>query len=90
MPEFAQPPTSPQISPMPSSLSDHPLGIPSADTQDALKQDHYKELVNKVAWVLGTTYGRPYSNINLPARKYAQRIVGAIVRDHGFPRILAK
>jgi len=74
------------------NLSPHELrlGIPPGDTQDALKADHYKELINKIAWSLGSSYDQSYSNINQPARKYAQRIVGAIVRDHGFPRKLGK
>jgi len=87
MTERAPPPTLP---PMVNTLMDLPLGIPQADTQDALKADHFKALINKVAWVLGTSYGVGYSNINLPARKYAQRIVGRIIRDHGFPRELSK
>ncbi len=85
----AQPPT-PQLPPLPNSLQHLPLGIPPGDTQDALKADHYKELVNKIAWTLGTAYGQGYSSIHQPARKYAQGIVGAIIRDHGFPRSLAK
>jgi len=88
MQERAQPPNTPDLPPFSNTLSEHPLGIPPKDTQDALKADHYKELINKVAWVLGSAYDASYSNINQPARKYAQRIVGAIIRDHGFPRKL--
>jgi len=88
MEQRAQPP-SPNLPPLPNTLhADRPLGIPPAATQDALKADHYKELVNKVAWCLGSAYGVSYSNISQPARQYAQKIVGAIVRDHGFPRSL--
>jgi len=88
---YAQSPsTTPSLPPRSNTLQDLPLGIPPADTQDALKADHYKELINKVAWALGTAYGCGYSSINQPSRKYAQRIVGAIIRDHGFPRSLAK
>jgi len=79
-----------QLPPFPNSLLDGPLGIPPADTQDALKADHYKELINKVAWCLGTAYGRPYSSINQPARQYALMVAGAIIRDNGFPSSLAK
>jgi len=78
------------LPPFPSSLLDFPLGIPPVDTQDALKADHYKELINKIAWCLGTAYGRPYSSIQQPTRKYAHVIVAAIIRDNGFPSSLAK
>ncbi len=86
----AQPPTWETLPPLPHSLSDQPLGIPPAEAQDALKADHYKELINKIAWTLGSAYGVSYSSINMQARKYAQGIVGAIIRDNGFPRKLGK
>jgi len=86
----AQPPTPPQLPPMPSTLGWSALGIPQGETQDALKADHYKELINKIAWALGSAYDCSYTNIQQPARKYAQVIVGAIIRDHGFPRKAAK
>jgi len=90
MTQHAPPPTTPSLPPMPDSLVDRPLGIPPVQTQDALKADHYKELINKVAWALGSAYDASYSNINQPARRYAQSVVGAIIRDHGFPRKLGK
>lgn len=80
----------PQQVPLAPSLLQSPFGISAADTQDALKAEHYKELVNKVAWTLGSAYGLSYSSINNPTRKYAHLIVAAIIRDHGFPTKLAK
>jgi len=80
----------PKLPPLGNTLIDDPLGIPPAETQDALKADAYKELINKISWALGSTYRVNYSNTRMPARGYAQVIVGAIVRDHGFPRSLGK
>lgn len=80
----------PQLPPFGHTLIDDPFGIPPREAQDALKADAYKELINKIAWVLGSTYRVNYSNTRMPARKYAQILVGAIIRDHGFPKDLAK
>ncbi len=43
-----------------------------------------KELVNKIAWVLGTAYGKTYSGKKSAVQAYAQRIVTATLRDHGY------
>lgn len=68
-----------------STLVDEPLGIPPSEAQIALQQDAVKELMNKVAWVLGSTYRRNYSNIRTSARAYAWRITKKIIEDHGYP-----
>ena len=47
--------------------------------------DFNKELRNKIAWVIGTAYGIPYSGGRTPAQVYALLVQSAIVRDHGFP-----
>jgi len=66
----------------PSSLA---FGLPPEDTLPGLQQDTVKELVNKLAWVIGSTYRVPYSNAKSPARMYAWRIVKAMLRDNGYP-----
>lgn len=66
---------------MPESV----LGVPASQTHPALQTDSFKELVNKLAWVLGSTYRVPYSNQKSVARQYALRITSAIMRDHGYP-----
>ena len=43
-----------------------------------------KELANKVAWVIGTAYGKRYSGKNTEVSKYSWRIVKALLRDHGY------
>jgi len=67
-----------------------PLGIPPLDTHLALQTDCAKELVNKIAWVLGSTYRVPYANMRTDARQYAWRVVKKILEDHGYPSKIAK
>lgn len=47
-------------------------------------------MVNKIAWVLGSTYRQPYSNMRTPAREYAWRIVKRVIEDHGYPEKIQK
>jgi len=69
---------------------EHPFGIPTGDAQEDLRADVYKELINKIAWALGSTYRVNYSNSQQAARKYANRVVGRIISDHGFPHSIKK
>ena len=69
---------------------DPPLGIPPLDTHLALQTDVAKELCNKIAWVLGSTYRVPYANMRTEARQYAWRIVKKVLEDHGYPSKIAK
>jgi len=71
-------------------LMENPLGIPASECQMVLTQDVVKELVNKVAWTLGSVYRRNYSNMRTPAREYAWRIVQRVLKDHGYPDKIAK
>ncbi len=73
-----------------STSAELPLGIPPLDTHLALQTDCAKELVNKIAWVLGSTYRVPYANIRTEARQYALRIVKQVTKDHGYPSKIAK
>ena len=73
-----------------SSSAEPPLGIPPLDTHLALQTDCAKELVNKIAWVLGSTYRVPYANMRTDARQYAWRIVKKVLEDHGYPSKIAK
>jgi len=72
------------------ALSEDPLGIPPHDAQLGLQQDAVKELVNKIAWVLGSVYRCNYSNMKSPARQYAWRIVKQTLKDHGYPAKIRK
>lgn len=73
-----------------SSLSESPLGIAPHDAQAALQQDAVKELVNKIAWVLGSVYRCNYSQKRSPAREYAWRIVKQVLKDNGYPDKIRK
>jgi len=78
------------IPPPGESLIEDALGIPAQETQLALQTDVCKELVNKIAWVLGSVYQRTYGNMRTPARAYAWRIVKKVLEDHGYPDKIAK
>lgn len=80
----------PQLPPVGSSLVDNPLGIPPYETQIALQQDAVKELVNKLAWVVGSFYRQPYSSMRRPAREYAWALTNRVLADHGYPSKIAK
>jgi len=67
-----------------------PLGIPPSEVHLALQTDVCKELVNKIAWTLGSVYRRSYSNMRSPARAYAWRIVKQVIEDNGYPDKIAK
>jgi len=73
-----------------SPLADLPLGIPPLEAQLALQTDVVKELVNKIAWTLGSVYRQNYSNMKTPARAYAWRIVKQVIKDHGYPAKISK
>jgi len=82
---------SPELeSPRAISDSTDPLGVPPLDTHIALQTDVAKELCNKIAWVLGSTYRVPYANMRTDARQYAWRIVKKVIEDHGYPSKIAK
>jgi len=61
------------------------LGIPVADTQPLLQADAFKELVNKLAWTLGSTYRVSYNNARTPARLLAIALAKLVVADSGYP-----
>ncbi len=84
-PQEDPPKTTARRNPLPE-----PLGLPEGETQLALQQDICKEMVNKIAWVLGSTYRRNYSNMKTPAREYAWRIVKQVIKDHGYPDKIRK
>jgi len=74
-----------------SSSSEHiALGVPAIETHTALQTDAFKELVNKFAWVLGSTYRVPYANTRTAARQYAISIATRVVQVHGYPSKIAK
>lgn len=76
-----------------TSASDVPpqmMGVPPEYTHAALQTDAFKELINKLSWVLGSTYRTPYSNTRTTARLYALRMAKRVIADQGYPRSIAK
>ena len=57
------------------------VGDASGETQLAI----VKELTNKFAWCIGSTYKKRYSGKNTEVTQYAYRIVKKILADHGYP-----
>lgn len=87
----AQPPTSKwSLRTTTSPEGGDPLGLPPHETQLALQTDVVKELVNKIAWVLGSVYRTSYNNMRTPARQYAWQIVKQVIIDHGYPDKIKK
>lgn len=66
------------------------IGLPPVETQIQLQTDAYKELANKLAWVLGSTFRVPYANIRCPARAVANRFAAAVIKECGYPKSIAK
>lgn len=71
-------------------LSSSMMGVSPEDAHAALQMDAFKELINKLSWVLGSTYRVSYSNKTTAARSYALRMAKTILKDHGYPRSIAK
>lgn len=68
------------------NLSDpNPIGIAADATQPLLQSDAYKELANKLAWAIGSTYRVPYANVRTAARRAALRLAQDLVAAQGYP-----
>lgn len=65
-------------------------GIPAHLTKPAEQSDVFKELVNKLAWALGSTYRVPYGNSWTGARQNALELAKSVITDHGYPRGIRK
>lgn len=61
------------------------FGRKYSEVSDQVIHDATRELQNKMAWVLGTFYGVPYSTKRSPVYPYVSKCVTAILRDHGYP-----
>jgi len=65
------------------------LGIPATEAQPALQSDAYKELINKLAWAIGSSYDTPYNNTRTQTRATAIELASALIASHGYPRKIA-
>lgn len=72
------------LDPLAVPFEHHKLGIPAAETQVSLQSDFYRELVSKLAWAIGSTYGKPYNNTRCPARVLAAELARDAVARHGY------
>lgn len=79
-----------QASYLSPALPDTSLGIPPALARPALTQEAFKELVNKLAWSIGSTYGKPYSSTRCVARIEAIALARSIIAEHGYPENIKK
>jgi len=67
-----------------------PLGIPASDTVVGFQTEVFKELINKLAWALGSTYREPYRNQRTRARQVAIGLAKCVVKEHGYPEFMRK
>jgi len=61
------------------------LGIPASVTFPPLQTAAFKELVNKLAWALGTTYRVSYASARADSRRLATELAGELIKSEGFP-----
>lgn len=81
----------PNARPIVFRIPDHePIGIPAEATHPALQTDSFKELVNKLAWALGTAYREPYRNARVGVRLMAVALASAVIHSDGYPKHLKK
>lgn len=66
-----------------------PIGVPSDTVDPDSRHDALKELVNKLAWAIGSTYHRSYANRRCEPRMLAITLAADILTDQGFPAHLA-
>lgn len=65
-----------------------PLGRPAASLTPEARHEALKELVNKIAWALGSTYRCPYTNRKTPTRLLAITLAASVLDRQGFPEHL--
>ncbi len=59
-----------------------PKRVERGATKVRPSENHFKELVNKIAWALGSTYSEPYDNPRSGARLDAIEIVVDYLKTH--------
>jgi len=76
--------------PMPSDSESTRIGIPAYLTDPALQTDVFKELVNKFAWAIGSTYRRSYTKHRSNVRIAAADLARTFITDEGYPLSISK
>lgn len=76
--------------PVPSGSGDRPIGISAYLTQPELQTDTFKELVNKLAWAIGSTYKLSFSKRYSHVRVLAVDLARQLITDQGYPVKISK
>jgi len=66
------------------------IGIPVSDTIPSMQTEFFKELINKFAWALGTSYRVRYSSPRAEPRRTAILLAGRVLSDLGYGTHLKK
>jgi len=70
--------------------ADGPIGIPVSDTIPAMQTEFFKELINKLAWALGTSYRVRYSSPRAEPRATALILAREVIAELGYGSHLKK
>lgn len=66
-------------------MLEKPAGIEASETHIKLQSAAWAELVNKLAWAIGSTYRVPYKNPKAGVRVSALSLAHVVLNDHGYP-----
>ena len=66
------------------------MGISVEDSHPALTTDIYKELINKIAWAIGSVYRVPYRNQTEPARNLSKEFANQVIEAVGYPKHIGR
>ena len=69
---------------------DDTLGIPAQYTVPGDQSDCFKELVNKLAWAIGSTYRKPYRGRKSLVREEAIKVATSLIGRQGYPESIKK
>ncbi len=67
-------------------MQDDPVGIPGEESVPRLQPAAFAELVNKLAWALGSAYRVPYQRHSRDPRRFAINMAREFVKEHGWPK----
>jgi len=66
------------------------IGIPAGATIPSMQTEFFKELINKFAWVLGSSYRVPYNRVKEEPRITAIDLAKSAVATFGYGEHLRK
>lgn len=66
------------------------IGIRGDLTIPKMQSGAFQELVNKIAWAIGSTYRVPYSSPRREPRRTALALAGQVLDDQGWPESIGK